>query len=746
MLIANIDERYPLDKVLGFTWAFRTGTTPGGGSFAVPIEQADDFRALAGPGHKLRVRWVEGSATRAAQIEDLWISSNYTVETRGDAVIARFPIFDFRRLWQHRRVVGYWGMTRRTNDLEIRQRGEELDVVGQNVDLRGGVADILPDIRDGKIIGFRPADIVGRQTTFPRTVYRDLTLDWSNDDFSGPSTEPRPWTPLRAVMGLLLGSWFKRPDGSFGRRAPILTDGQWGGFHGFDGRDPDNGLPLARQAHINTPLPQVLDEWMRLARVNCTVWKDGKLYLHPMDLSVEPDLPDDELYRGGRLVTVDPATDRPAVVKAGYRRELEQAFSARIETDTPAEQNKSVSVPPRGNVQNVEDTAPVLYNVIRLPELETIDLGDGNGPQEFPAGSYLPIEPVLKAWSVSSEWLASMWFQSIDVYYPLLYGVSEEGDSGDGEVPPGSQRTIQRVQAMKDAYRSLYMLPSSWVKHILELRSDSIVLLDRVTDTRQPTPVWMDYGIARNHKYGPYEVEDAEDLWHNELWEVDPNSPEDAPLPADDAAPSPFRVEVVDEEIGLVRIAPLNDNSGIIDSLYPGGVVPLDPDVGPVKVEPNFNGITLAQSRLAPEYKFCAYLTVTSLDPNSEDNLHWVEIPATDFGVPEGYVPVHEVVVMDETARFDVDGALVNEEALLVRSRAVAQSIYESLNPRLEGQLTYSGLEAIYPIGTAAATEWTLSNRVVTTRVHYPPPNLQFAAEEFMSPSYRDYVLRLPGQ
>lgn len=719
----------PISTDLPFTWSFRTGTQQGGGTVTVPMSVAGELYRNAGAGKTIVVRYWDShnQNERTVTIRNVLLSSVFSVEAdeRG-ALLATFTLRDPRWEWAQRRLVGHFGLTRRTNDLQITEAGDELEVPGQQAEARGGFAAAgEPELNDdGQIVGFAQADVIGQSNPVPRTIYRPLTLDWNDENFENHTEEGKPWTALRGVQAILRGYWIKRADGTFEKTEGLLKPGMWGGLRGFDGRQPDNGYPLARQSHLGTPYPQVLQQWMLWARVSCTFWVDGRLYLHPIDLTARPTLPAaPPLIQGQRLVTRDYRTERPKRVRVGYRCERERMFgySRTADGTTPVAPEKDV--PPE-----------LLVNVIRIPQPQTLDLGDGE--REYPVGTYLPIEPVLQAWGISVEWLERHWFLQWQTYYAYLRD----------ETPPGSTETQQRTAAIGQAFRRLYQVSPYYVQQIVDLSNESVVIIDPVTGTRQPTPAWVDYVLTRNARYSPLDLGDAELLWNAVRYARDEETESELPLPDEDAEggkPGPYRFEVVDPVLGILNLVPVNDMLGIIDQQHVGAVEPIE-DGEELLAIPAGNGAHLAGARLSSDFGVAAVATILSLDPNSRDQLYWVEVSAAAAGARPGEADVQEIVVSDETARYAYDGTLVNEQLLAARSLAEARALYEAYNPVLIGGLSWGGWHEVYPFGTAAATTWTLQARALTTTLEMPQPPVPRSAEQHLSQQYRDYVLRLP--
>lgn len=691
----------------GFSWRFQPGVDPFIGVFTVPGNREQEFRDIIGKKVSLEIDYQvstpEGVESRSSTIENLYPLKMW-LDSDGLNEVFKIYVADLRWKWAGLPMrIGYVNWLRRLNDADVVVDGNDLNVPGQvrevngaevKPDVPGGWAPVDPVIviaADGELEGkpvvanFRQANIKGKFNSVPVRGYSKYTLDWQDGS-------AKVWRALSLAKFILTGGKVQTSSGLLDASG-ILSAGEFGGILG--NADDYADMPIPKRAYFGTPAKQALSEALKLARARLHVWVDGKVYIMPIDMKQAPILPAQPIMQESiRLTMHDNAVERPSSVISLFRREKETQFAV-IAANQSAPDN-------------------IAENVIRIPSALTVDLGGGDGPREYAAQTYLPLEPVLltseyggitteqvRQWKTKG--LLNMWLLHMDI--PSF--AATDADRA-------------KVSAIDDCFRRTFKLKDTFVERLVSMSAESVVIVDAQSGQRAPAPVWVDYAIRRGLRYDGATVARAELIWENITYDKAAGTAGD---PASGALASPFRVNVIDDKIGVFEISPQKDQLGGIVELVISNVV--FEDGKQPKTRREFDGFNLSQGALSEEFGMATRLTTIELDPNTVDQFYALEIKAADVGESRAYCHPYFVSINDETARFDKDGNLVNEKMVKNRALAEAQLVYYSWQDRLHGKPMWAGLHEIRPVGYAAFVDWSLRSEgyfVTTLDMQEPPP------------------------
>lgn len=726
-------------EVYGFEYRCKHGVDPGGATITFPLtgNQQDDralireVNALLGKPTTLEIEIDQFPGGKQRLVIRNLYPHDPKIQESGGTYAYSVSVSDLRWKWTGFPVDGHFNLVRRLNDLQVTENGELPSVPGQARIVNGdpvtptvlaGVAPIEPEIdTEGRIVNFRPKDVLSKHATYPASAYRFSTLDWNNGDFTAAVSAPaqgegtsvavgqapagtRPWTALRMIQAILRGY------SAFGTKGMVRVPGalqasEWGGFR--DGLE-DNGFLVARESFQATNIQQVLPKLLRLAECRLVVWIDGKVYLHPTYSETPPELPDEARYEGGGVLYMsNNQADRPSSVFVRFENELTREFTY-LEIGSGIAKRGLSGDGKKANNRSIE---PKLTNVIQLPTNETLDLGDG--PREYQRGEWHPIEPVLRAWNMRGpDYIRSR------IYKFFEGAVAAEIYGQSAAVQPGVDEAVQRrIAAVKQAYRRTFRVDPDYLDVMLDLKAESAILLDRISGRRQLAPVWVDYSMQRRLRIEEATVKSAILRFADVVYE----KAGDGASPADDEPPSPFLISVVDPALGIIRYDPIDEMG--VQEIYPWIVE--DDDGREFDVGRNINNSNLTNASPAGDYAFATHLTVKECDPNSAQQYTTIEIPNASIGAQPGLHPPYYVFDASETARYDINGNMVNEVMCKARAQSIARSIQGTFQDRLVGVAGWAGLHEIYPKANARFVSWRLDpDGMISTTLDMsePPP------------------------
>jgi hypothetical protein len=213
--------------------------------------------------------------------------------------------------------------------------------------------------------------------------------------------------------------------------------------------------------------------------------------------------------------------------------------------------------------------------------------------------------------------------------------------------------------------------------------------------------------------------------------------------PADTEPPGPFLFKVLDPELGIIKLEPVMDQRGVIAEILVG--VPLPGTADNIGLIPNATPQARANIQLAATFHCAGILTFQSFDPNTAGQFHTYTVQAGEVGATPGRVLEKATVrVIDETARFDRTGKLINEQMVRLRALAEAKLYYQSWQDRVVGLCVWSGLHSIAPFGPVNSVAWEMdSNGVFSTTVDAREPRPLPSVEQMLPRDIQHQRLKL---
>ena len=424
----------------------------------------------------------------------------------------------------------------------------------------------------------------------------------------------------------------------------------------------------------------------------------------------------------GDWSTVDKSLMRPSVFRVFSDREVELRFD-HVET------RKTENVAQQPTQIKAEDTADggpgreELYceNVILNP-LFFLPL-DALGAEGAAQNEPVPLRTFIQAAQfLEFQTLGGNQFDPWNPSFVLTEKVIQDNWLGNWFfVRAGYALTTQGVydperlkiiNALRTHYRQTYRILPQWRDKIRTLSADRAAILDFETGTRAPSPVFTQY-ITKWSQLGYSPVNRGASSTTTDDY-ADNIGEKDA---------SPFSVSVIDSDMGLFRVEPRVDQTGVAETYMIGS---------PTGGEANLPSADIQNAAvfwrfvsLDPDFKLATIMTCTQDTPNSIGRLHeeavtlseaaaLINLPA---GVGEARGPDCELLQTAETARFawrddnaaeirkaffDGDpypeGLQTNPQDIRALSVAAAAEFLVTVLDKVEGDVT-GPLKQISPTG-----------------------------------------------
>lgn len=330
---------------------------------------------------------------------------------------------------------------------------------------------------------------------------------------------------------------------------------------------------------------------------------------------------------------------------------------------------------------------------------------------------------------------------------------------------------LARVQTILQHYRLTFRILPKWLDKVRSVRAYRVGVIDSETGGRAPSQVWTDYTAIPEVKGIVHRESDRE----GRGWLV---SGYNADLAS--AKAGPFRVDVFDQDQGLLRIEPRSDPWGYAQSVIPG-----HPDKTPSMDLRRINNAELADTisatwggaGLAASWQLSTVLTVIPASPNGLKRLYKRSVRADQVPDPlpaEGppasvFIGPGVMTAMfgwddaqaeqikevfwgshapgEGTQRWDnVDGLLVNEDHVQAVAEAAAARLYELYQDRYEGSYRGPLNTNAVPSGSMRTVthqlKWTGSQTVAGTLYQMPPITEPIDLEPFLPETVKQVVLR----
>jgi hypothetical protein len=221
-----------------------------------------------------------------------------------------------------------------------------------------------------------------------------------------------------------------------------------------------------------------------------------------------------------------------------------------------------------------------------------------------------------------------------------------------------------------------------------------VTVTDTETGTRAPSPVFAAF-TRKPSIFGVWQTvsQKREIAWSVGEWAAS----------IADAAPSPARVRVIDQDLGILRISAVGDLWGLSEEAIPGELYTL-PVQAPLKGQNATQAlISWYVTELQAGWRAATIITGSLASPADERRLFRVPVRASDLGVSRADGPPMTVLVSGgiataryrhedttEEPRYVLESALANREEVEAIARAEARRIYHRLADRLEGTAAFA--------------------------------------------------------
>lgn len=373
-------------------------------------------------------------------------------------------------------------------------------------------------------------------------------------------------------------------------------------------------------------------------------------------------------WDGDYAQAIDRSKIRPGKVIVHFQREVECVFNFKDQytgtttgnqPDDPFLENVIPTVDPVTTIQEFDPEANRLVN------------------KHVPPGTWVRVDRWLKAMDDDRPLNSFPWtFETIRSHWHLgalesVLGLLEDGTDD------GSQEFINvaaRVSALRKHFRQTFRINRRYMERIREIRDVRVALLDPVTGARAPAAVWGQACVVPSEKGNRIAARRTSDPTKLRLWKnVDFLALKNQGEQLISTPPSPARVVMVDEELGIFSVEWLVSPYGTVASFIPCMLVDpsgapsapsrdlslqdTDPMGGNFRIDGGGNELYMKD-----RMQLSVLLTIVPCAPNSEKQFHPIEMTASDvmtvfrtsFRIDRGSGPDMEVFVPpgESTARF----------------------------------------------------------------------------------------------
>lgn len=366
-------------------------------------------------------------------------------------------------------------------------------------------------------------------------------------------------------------------------------------------------------------------------------------------------------WEGDRDAVVDRKQIRPSKIIVNYVRELECLF-------TYSDDYGPTQASPNQNEPFLENVLPTVEPATVVTEYDP-QLGRSVSKTLAP-GNWVRVDKWLAAMDSPRPANSDPWtFATIRKYWQSggLEGVlGAHGNQGNMDVNE-TMNTVQRVQAIYEHFRRTFRITRRYMERFRDIRPVRAALLDPVTGARAPAAVWGQLAISPSqkgqHMAAPVGVDPA---GYSVTRNCDYlNESVAGGKRIVDTTPGPQRVEILDDELGILHVDTIQSPYGTTGATYPCFLVDstetrtgITRDLAKQDVRPTGLGFQVTSTPtgvyLSNTMKSKIMLTVVPAAPNGTLQFHRIEVTAKDvrplfnaqgFTVEDGAGPVLEVFV-----------------------------------------------------------------------------------------------------
>ncbi len=368
-------------------------------------------------------------------------------------------------------------------------------------------------------------------------------------------------------------------------------------------------------------------------------------------------------WDGEKVELIDRKAIRPSKVFVYYQREVELLLE--FEDDYAGETSAD---PPRNSpfLENVLPTVDPETRVFQYdPEInQTVE------KQRLPPGTWVSVKEWLSIMDELRPQSSAPW--TFETLKQLWMSGDLDGALGVNAAEDDPEAHVAlRVQALKQHFRQTFRISRRYMERIRDLQPVRAAMLDPVTGARSPAAVWGQACMIPTVK-GQLMLARYDESRSGVYRNLD--MLKDSSESVIKTAPGPARVQIIDRDLGIIRVDWLLDPYGGYQAFTPGllvgqgGSQPKVPngDLEKQDTEPMGIGFRMAEGtnglELSPKMKLKLLLTMIPGAPNNRRQLHRVEVSPSDvadlfegeFRIQSGDGPELHVFVppSEATARF----------------------------------------------------------------------------------------------
>lgn len=332
---------------------------------------------------------------------------------------------------------------------------------------------------------------------------------------------------------------------------------------------------------------------------------------------------------------------RPREIHVLFTREME----VRFDSFEPTDRQTSTEVIDQRKMTNV---LPVPDYTLRKP--------NGEGVNQ---GTWIDVADALASptWAIPVPLTFRKLQQAMVPYIDLWAGIAKIG------LAAPDQNWAARVGVLQQHYRFSFQLPRRWVDRTLQIRPYLVGTVNYVGGQRAPSQVFCDYTIIGGQrsfvKFREEGIDAPKYAGNITGYPVGAIS--------ETSKPAPARVEIVDDDQGIIRYDFSVDPSRLREIVLPGKMIEETiPSEDPTLAGSFWNAVGAGGSipTMEPRFRSAVILTLTPAGPNNNQQYHRVIVkpsnakgmlpPAAASKLASAKGPIMEVYVGPkiETARF----------------------------------------------------------------------------------------------
>ena len=486
--------------------------------------------------------------------------------------------------------------------------------------------------------------------------------------------------------------------------------------------DTDNSYIQENLEMSGVPLYSGLAQLLAMGRHNLSVDKNGNAYVYSLDFFDENQV--NLLGTVAGYNKISPATlylqdmkrIRPKIITVRFEQleEVRLVGSTTEEDALTKPSDKlplaSIPVPLQSQIITRDDVterrAIGCQNVIQVP----IELPG----QTFQLGQYVPMWEYLNFVGISVDDVREFFLAQT---LPIVVLKNMSTKFGIAISNQFTNYAYQIANRIKQDFRQLWQIDPNLVDQIKSIQTRRVAVIDNYSRFAAPSPVWMDYVTVVNQRLAGIAKGIYSFAEHNRNWVVD----DEDPLRS---KPTPHSLQVINRDLGLVRVTTTQDIYGVISEIIPSAV-----DKLPIMRRRQPDTINYWQdARLREQHTFEALVGIiwnTDLAGVFNSPLKFYDVDV-DFSNLGGVGPKIEYLSSWDTARFasrQVNGNIegdsinssisvalpINQDILEAIAASEAARLINQLRDRVAGKVELAGIVDGQLMGTMNYIEYSFT-------------------------------------